>query len=428
MNISSIVFEDERGVAHEITERNQRVYFGRAGICNSCSKQVIFRELPWSCELCGSTEPATLQNRPADWWNQPMLETSSVLVIGCGAVGNETVKNLALLGIKTFTLVDFDIIEIHNLNRSILFHEGARNATESLYKVDVMAEALNMIDPSILVKPLKTGVLDARSKEKLRRGELDWPEPPLDAERLKLLALEHDICIIATDGLSPKVFASRHLYHTLPIVQGAMNSRGTAASARSSLPLTNACIICPTVAEPQQRYEDGAKEGKTDWRPFEDEVGENPCRFAAAATGALSFAHTTAMLGAAMASQAIIILHGWPDFALSEFKIWPRAIPLPLWNEVALMSPFEPGGDNGPTSSRYLPINLQTDLRGNAECYNCREGAIGTVGVLGFRGLYLAELASNFGKEVPIHLDKGRTPPRAENNEGLEKPDRTIQF
>jgi len=428
MNTSSVVFEDERGVAHEITERNQRVYFGRTAFCNSCTKKVIFRELPWSCQLCGSTEPPTLQNRPADWWNQPMLEASNVLVIGCGAVGNETVKNLALLGIKKFTLVDFDNIEVHNLNRSILFHQGARDATDSLYKVDVMAEALYMIDPTISVKPLKTGVLDPRSKEKLRRGELDWKEPPLDAERLKLLALEHDICIIATDGLSPKVFASRHLYHTLPIVQGAMNSRGTAASVRSSLPLTNACIICPTLAEPQQRYKDGAKKGATDWRAFEDEVGENPCRFAAAATGALSFAHTTAMLGAAMASQAIIILHGWPDFALSEFKDWPRAVPLPLWNEVGLMSPLSPGGDNGPITSRYLPISLQTDAHGNAECYNCRGGALGTVGGLAFRGLYLSEIAVNAGKKVPLHLEKGRTPPRTEDNQGLEKPDLTIRF
>ena len=64
--------------------------------------------------------------RPCDWWNQQKLEHARVLIIGCGAIGNEIVKNLALLGVKNITLVDFDTIEIHNLSRSILFHEDAR--------------------------------------------------------------------------------------------------------------------------------------------------------------------------------------------------------------------------------------------------------------------------------------------------------------
>ena len=33
------------------------------------------------------------------WWSQERLKNARVLVVGAGAIGNETLKNLALLGI-----------------------------------------------------------------------------------------------------------------------------------------------------------------------------------------------------------------------------------------------------------------------------------------------------------------------------------------
>lgn len=61
-----------------------------------------------------------------------------ILVIGAGAVGNEVIKNLLLLGIKKITIVDFDKIEDHNRNRCIFFKQGARTGdykTQSIKKV-----------------------------------------------------------------------------------------------------------------------------------------------------------------------------------------------------------------------------------------------------------------------------------------------------
>ena len=43
------------------------------------------------------------------------------LVVGAGALGNEVLKNLALLGVGTVYVVDFDEIEESNLTRSVLF-------------------------------------------------------------------------------------------------------------------------------------------------------------------------------------------------------------------------------------------------------------------------------------------------------------------
>ena len=55
------------------------------------------------------------------WWDQDKLAQVKVMVVGCGALGNEVLKNLALLGVGHILLVDFDKIEISNLSRSILF-------------------------------------------------------------------------------------------------------------------------------------------------------------------------------------------------------------------------------------------------------------------------------------------------------------------
>ena len=56
-----------------------------------------------------------------DWFDQDQLAASSVVVIGAGAVGNEVLKNLCLLGIGHVHVVDFDRIEEHNLTRTVLF-------------------------------------------------------------------------------------------------------------------------------------------------------------------------------------------------------------------------------------------------------------------------------------------------------------------
>ena len=43
------------------------------------------------------------------------------MVVGCGALGNEVMKNLVLMGVGHLVLVDFDYVEPSNLSRSILY-------------------------------------------------------------------------------------------------------------------------------------------------------------------------------------------------------------------------------------------------------------------------------------------------------------------
>ena len=48
---------------------------------------------------------------------------NSALVVGAGAVGNFVALNLALMGVRNIDIIDYDIIEITNLNRQILFYD-----------------------------------------------------------------------------------------------------------------------------------------------------------------------------------------------------------------------------------------------------------------------------------------------------------------
>lgn len=65
------------------------------------------------------------------WWNQERLKTARVLVIGAGALGNEIIKNLALLGIGNVFIADLDRIENSNLSRSVLYRARDNGASKA---------------------------------------------------------------------------------------------------------------------------------------------------------------------------------------------------------------------------------------------------------------------------------------------------------
>lgn len=59
-----------------------------------------------------------------DWWDQTRLKAANVSVAGAGALGNEVLKNLGLVGVGNITIIDFDTVSITNLTRSVLFRES----------------------------------------------------------------------------------------------------------------------------------------------------------------------------------------------------------------------------------------------------------------------------------------------------------------
>lgn len=76
-----------------------------------------------------------------EWWDQSLLARTRVLVVGAGALGNEVIKNLALLGVGHVAIADMDRIELSNLSRSALFRE----TDEGKFKSECAARAAKQI-------------------------------------------------------------------------------------------------------------------------------------------------------------------------------------------------------------------------------------------------------------------------------------------
>lgn len=89
-----------------------------------------------------------------EWWDQPLLARSNILVIGAGALGNEAIKNLAMLGVGHIVVVDMDFVELSNLSRSILF----RAVDEGQAKAVCAANAAREINPGLNIRPIVANV------------------------------------------------------------------------------------------------------------------------------------------------------------------------------------------------------------------------------------------------------------------------------
>jgi adenylyltransferase/sulfurtransferase len=83
------------------------------------------------------------------WWDQSRLLTSRVLVVGAGALGNEIVKNLVLVGVGRIDVIDMDDIENSNLARCVFFTE----ADQGRPKAVVLAEAARRLNPDVVITP-----------------------------------------------------------------------------------------------------------------------------------------------------------------------------------------------------------------------------------------------------------------------------------
>lgn len=77
------------------------------------------------------------------WWDQLRVAHSRILVIGAGALGNEILKLLSLIGAGATLVFDPDRIERSNLSRSVLFRE----ADEGRHKAEVAVRRMAELNP-----------------------------------------------------------------------------------------------------------------------------------------------------------------------------------------------------------------------------------------------------------------------------------------
>lgn len=123
------------------------------------------------------------------------LHQSYAVVIGLGATGSYAVEGLVRAGIGRLKLIDFDVIEISNINRQLY----ALESTLGRPKAEVAVERVRDINPECCVEGLRAFVTSENLSQVLY-------EPP-------------DVIIDAIDSLNPKVDLLEYaVSHNIPVV------------------------------------------------------------------------------------------------------------------------------------------------------------------------------------------------------------------
>ncbi|QEN05865.1 sulfur carrier protein ThiS adenylyltransferase ThiF [Thiospirochaeta perfilievii] len=144
------------------------------------------------------------------------IEKKIVGIAGCGGLGSNTALNLVRMGFKHFILVDFDRIDISNLNRQFYFYKQIGD-----YKVEALKENLLMINPNITVDIVRER-LDKNSIFKIF-SSCNFIVEGLDTIESKKTLLENiptNVRCVSASGLG-------NFWKTDGIVERELNSRLT---------------------------------------------------------------------------------------------------------------------------------------------------------------------------------------------------------
>lgn len=145
------------------------------------------------------------------------LKNSKVVVYGIGGVGSYVVEALARTGIGHIIIVDFDKVDITNINRQLL----ATHSTIGKDKVEVMKERILDINPNAVVEAYKPDEIE-NGEESLINNSVTYVVDAIDTitNKIKLIerANKEDVKIISATGaankLDPTAFEVADIYKT----------------------------------------------------------------------------------------------------------------------------------------------------------------------------------------------------------------------
>lgn len=123
----------------------------------------------------------------ATLFSRDRLSNLTVAVVGAGALGNEVIKNLALLGCGTLWIVDRDSVELSNLTRSILFctPDIQDHLASKTPKAELAARRAREINPDVQAVPFVQEIADLGSGT-IRRADLVFSCLDNEMARLEL--------------------------------------------------------------------------------------------------------------------------------------------------------------------------------------------------------------------------------------------------
>lgn len=137
--------------------------------------------------------------------NLKKLENSHVIVFGVGGVGGFAVESLVRGGIGELTVVDYDTVDITNINRQII----ALQNTIGLDKVSVIKERALSINPYIKIHTVKEKYDEITKDLFFKDKSYDYVIDAIDLVSSKLSLIEtsvkKNIPIISSMGTGNKI-------------------------------------------------------------------------------------------------------------------------------------------------------------------------------------------------------------------------------
>lgn len=113
------------------------------------------------------------------------LQSSTVMIIGVGAVGGYALEAIARSGVGHIIVVDFDKFDETNINRQIL----ALSSTIGRKKVDVALERIKEINPDCIVETIDL-CIDAQNAKSLPFDKVDMVIDAIDTLNAKCSLIE----------------------------------------------------------------------------------------------------------------------------------------------------------------------------------------------------------------------------------------------
>ena len=152
------------------------------------------------------------------------LKNANVIVFGVGGVGSFACEAIVRAGVGNITIVDFDDVDITNINRQI----PALHSTVGRYKVEVMKERLLDINPDLNIKAIKK-LYNVETSDEILTEDYDYVIDAIDmvTSKIKLIETckEKGLNIISSMGMGNKLDPTKivvtdiHKTHTCPLAK-----------------------------------------------------------------------------------------------------------------------------------------------------------------------------------------------------------------
>jgi len=210
------------------------------------------------------------------WWDQEKIARCRLLVIGAGALGNEILKNAALLGFTQIAVVDLDRIEESNLSRAVLY----RTADLGKFKAEAAANAYRSLAVDACVQPIVANVVHGCGL-----GLFEWS----------------DVILAGLDNREARLWINRSAWKVnRPWIDGAIE--GINGVARVFLPGTPPCYECTL--------------GEVDWALLQKRMSCNLLTLEPTVEGKIPTTPTiSSIIAGVQVQEAVKLIHGLPTLA-----------------------------------------------------------------------------------------------------------------